>query len=375
MLGVCALFAQGPLTPPGAPAPTMKTLDQVEARTPISSLPFTISAAGSFYLTKNLSVTSGDAIVINANNVTLDLNGFTISSSASPAGGTAIAPGGFLTDITILNGHIVGSFQHGIRYSGAISQLKNVRIEGMSVSGCSGDGINLGNFTSIVIDRCTVQQIGAQGIVGGSVNNSVAENCGGTGITAKTASNSVGSCSASQRGVYATTALNCIGTSVSGTGLEADSATGCRGESTAVGSPGTGLSALTANACYGLSSQGPGLNANMAQNSVGISVSGNGVAAFTATNCRGMSTSGRGLFATAANNCYGTTNSNVALQGSTVVNCVGIAAAGSIYGILSSTVSFSLGSNPGGVAIRTNIAVACVHDGSNSGIDTRYLMP
>jgi hypothetical protein len=28
-------FAQGPLTPPGAPAPTMKTLDQVEPRIPL----------------------------------------------------------------------------------------------------------------------------------------------------------------------------------------------------------------------------------------------------------------------------------------------------------------------------------------------------
>jgi hypothetical protein len=42
-------LAQGSLTPPpGAPAPTMKTLDQIEARTPISSAPFTISAPGSY---------------------------------------------------------------------------------------------------------------------------------------------------------------------------------------------------------------------------------------------------------------------------------------------------------------------------------------
>jgi len=31
-------FAQGPLTPPGTPAPTMKSLDQIEPRTPIASL-------------------------------------------------------------------------------------------------------------------------------------------------------------------------------------------------------------------------------------------------------------------------------------------------------------------------------------------------
>ena len=34
-----SLLAQGSLTPPGAPAPTMKTLDQIEARTPITNRP------------------------------------------------------------------------------------------------------------------------------------------------------------------------------------------------------------------------------------------------------------------------------------------------------------------------------------------------
>jgi len=46
---LATLFAQGPLTPPGAPAPTMKTLAQIETRTPISSAPFTISQSGSYY--------------------------------------------------------------------------------------------------------------------------------------------------------------------------------------------------------------------------------------------------------------------------------------------------------------------------------------
>src|SRR5437868_13887701 len=74
-------FAQGNLTPPGAPAPTMKTLDQVEARIPISSVPYTISASGSYYLTTNVTATVSNAITIAASGVTLDLNGFTISST------------------------------------------------------------------------------------------------------------------------------------------------------------------------------------------------------------------------------------------------------------------------------------------------------
>src|SRR5580698_1789256 len=56
---LATVFAQGSLTPPGAPAATMKSLDQIEPRTPISSAPFTITNPGSYYLAANLTVSSG----------------------------------------------------------------------------------------------------------------------------------------------------------------------------------------------------------------------------------------------------------------------------------------------------------------------------
>jgi hypothetical protein len=88
--GICGLFltvqaglAQGSLTPPGVPAPTMKSLSQIEPRTAITSAPYTISSAGSYYLTTNITVSTGDAITISASEVTLDLNGFAITGTGT----------------------------------------------------------------------------------------------------------------------------------------------------------------------------------------------------------------------------------------------------------------------------------------------------
>jgi parallel beta-helix repeat protein len=101
--------AQGSLTPPGFPAPTMKTLDQVEARTPIGSAPFTITGPGSYYLTGNLS---GAGITIKASNVTLDLNGFTIEGGLDDYYGILILKA--QTNITVRNGTISGWQEGGV---------------------------------------------------------------------------------------------------------------------------------------------------------------------------------------------------------------------------------------------------------------------
>ncbi len=65
----------------------MKSLGQIEPRTPISSAPFTINQSGSYYLTTNvLGVAGTNGITINADNVTVDLHGFALIANGGNRG-------------------------------------------------------------------------------------------------------------------------------------------------------------------------------------------------------------------------------------------------------------------------------------------------
>jgi hypothetical protein len=341
LCGAClwpqAAFCQGSLTPPGTPAPTMKSLDQIEPRTPITNATAVIiSASGSYYLTTNITVSTNSAITITANGVTLDLNGFTISSTAAGATGTGILLAGGNADITILNGHIKGGvtnngsgvyggggFANGITYS--VPTPSNVRVAGVSVSGCLSGGILLANSVSIVVESCTVQTIGGYGIVAASVSHSVAYQCGTIAISARTASDCSGWASPGEGlvaasadncsgisdngiGLQANTANNCSGFSITGNyGLFADSANNCYGSAGISGTGLAGLSATIANNCYGLNSSGTGLDSTTANNCQGQSNSGTGLNAHNiAIGCYGSSSSGTGLSAFIANSCDGT---------------------------------------------------------------------
>ncbi|MHC4285828.1 MAG: hypothetical protein ACYSWZ_23060 [Planctomycetota bacterium] len=105
-LAVFSLYTiAGDLEPSGPPGPTMKTLEEVEPRTPIDSLPFTIDLSGSYYVTGDLLGSPfDDGITINADNVTLDLRGFTLTGVLEVQPNDGIVVNGVHENIAIHNG-------------------------------------------------------------------------------------------------------------------------------------------------------------------------------------------------------------------------------------------------------------------------------
>jgi hypothetical protein len=150
----------GPLTPPAGPVtPTGVTLQEIngrialpsglaEARIPITpNSPSTISQPGSYYLTADRQ-----GLVITSTDVTLDLNGFSISYVASQPGITINAP-----RVTIRNGRIrpitvnAGS---AIRTTLNSGQLSQVTLDSLDLT-TDAYAIDLVPFTNVLINQVT----------------------------------------------------------------------------------------------------------------------------------------------------------------------------------------------------------------------------
>jgi len=162
------LQAQGTLTPTGAPAPTMKSLAQIEPRKPISALPANITISGSYYLTANLTGTGG--ITINSSDTTVDLCGFAIIGGVSSGDGILINGG--LKNIVIRNGTIRGWSGSGIG-SGS-SAARNLVFDHLNISDCLS---GIFAFNAVISD-CNISSSASQGI---SATACTIYNCSVTG--------------------------------------------------------------------------------------------------------------------------------------------------------------------------------------------------
>ncbi len=195
VLVIAGAVRAGPLDPPGAPGPTMKTLAEVEPRTPISELPIIVQEPGSYYLTKNLVVPDGTAgIVIEAPDVTIDLNGYTVSGATANTAGIFGNLAG-ASRPRVFNGTItnVGA---GIYLPGPQAQVYDVTVSvsvstgifvgpGSTLTGCSvSGGIPWGiEADRSVVSECTARGAGSEGVPssgGLHVIDSTLRDCGAT---------------------------------------------------------------------------------------------------------------------------------------------------------------------------------------------------
>ena len=156
--------------PPGPVSPTMKTLDQVEARKPIhqSDLPLAIGV---------------DMIDIFASNVSIDLNGFTINGTSQVAqAADCIQLETSVRSFALHNGGIRGCGQHGVTTSGGADTRISVNRVESSYNGQSGMTFGIGTYG--VISESVFKSNAARGVllVEGVIEDSVAISDGSIGL-------------------------------------------------------------------------------------------------------------------------------------------------------------------------------------------------
>jgi|GEM_PF-1127253 hypothetical protein len=210
------------------------------AGTRITSLPYTISAPGYYYLIRNLTYTDGDGITINADNVTLDLMGFTLTGSKiiidfEDSKGIYIHR---RNNVEIRNGTLTG-WLRGIHGNvGNNYRIINIRAVGNDygiylvgnnhlIQGCTaypgqfGINIGLGIIGTGTIRGCTVGNF-YNGILisGGTVSDNVVSDCTGNGIYPKACAvishNQVNNCHVGIDGYYGGSIIGNIVSAASG---------------------------------------------------------------------------------------------------------------------------------------------------------------
>ena len=161
-------LAQGSLTPPGAPSSTMKTLLQIEPRTDVLTLSgngnnqYIITQSGSYYLTTNIvGVASKNGINIQADNVRLDLNGFTLYGGVTNSQ-VAITVTGPHAGLVIRNGTVSGWGGNGI----TAASTSDSEFEHLRAMTNGNIGMKLGNGNTVA--NCIAIANNADGIDTGS---------------------------------------------------------------------------------------------------------------------------------------------------------------------------------------------------------------
>lgn len=149
-------------------------------KTPIDALPFTISAPGSYVVVQDLTIdlnNGTDGIIINTDDVTINLCGYTIRGL--PGSGDGILVNGNFENICIHDGIIKDWDDDGID----ASQGDNLILKNLKLNQNGDDGINVDD--EAVITDCIADENGGDGFQGDdncTLTNCVADQSGENGF-------------------------------------------------------------------------------------------------------------------------------------------------------------------------------------------------
>ena len=194
------------LEPPGPPSEPGTMQDQVFA----ADLPLDITAPGSYHLAENV-VTAGGGITISVSNVSVDLMGFTLRGGT----GDGIRALSGMRNITVANGTVSGWSGNGVNLQSA----SNIEVRGVKAEGNGSIGILSGQGSTV--SNCAAAFNASDGFsigAGSVISNSTASFNDSTGFVISGDGCSVSNCSAHVNGGSGFT-FN--GAGITGTGLSA----------------------------------------------------------------------------------------------------------------------------------------------------------
>lgn len=322
-----------------------KTSDGVTLLKQPTTFPIVISAPGSYRLKTNLTVPNANttAILVQADNVTIDLNGFAILGPTVCSGGppvTGCTPfgtgkgidSGTHKNTTVVNGTVQGMGNTGVKLS------PPARVQGVTALSNGADGIDAAGGT---VTGCEADSNGYDGINAGMVVNSIAKGNNNDGIDAST----VTGCEADQNGGNgvgdAVTVTSSTTSSNAGRGIGCSfcSAVAVVANSAASGNSQAGISAITVSSSTARNNGGAGINATMVSNSeaygnggTGIAnaqlvsscesdsnTGGDGIDSVTVVNSTTHNNSGRGIMATLVTSSEADHNSSDGIAAETMI--------------------------------------------------------
>ncbi len=272
---VSHLPAQGTLVPPGAPVATMRTLAQIEPRTPLESLAgdstavYLVNSPGAYYVSAgNVAGVSGKAaIAINSSGVTIDLNGFSLIGVGGATRGIEIR--GAFTNLAIRNGGISTWSGAGIGLSTANAPT-GVILDNLRITSVGGPGIDLRGGNAVSVTGCSVTGASSGILLGaasGTAHACAVANLAGAGAqTFGILAGSVSSCEvntvatsggADCQGILARVAHSCSVTAIdsggsgNSSGIQADTVTACAAATIGATASGVsqGIGGTTISAC------------------------------------------------------------------------------------------------------------------------------